>query len=280
MAYGRSRFRRFRRGKSSFRRRGPFRRFRRSRRSGRSQKLTRITFRSPIIADKAFIKLTYTTDTTFLLNWDASPVTAPAFGYYGNNLFKPDGNTSIQPEGFDQWKQFYQEYQVLGMAISVQAQNLSPSVPFQICVLPTPSVTGAVSPPSLFPAAVTPHQVRSMVYCRYRFSNSVNDRSMISIKHYMSTKKVLGRSLGNLDPSIMDVKAATPAIGGSWFFAICAQRVPGLTSGIDISIPVHIKIKYYVKFTKRNVNYVDVVAAEEPEIPHDVAGAAYLGENV
>lgn len=209
--------------RKSFRRQ-PRKRGRRRRRRGA---MTYSKIRTIGLPDQTYVKLRYHT----ILNEGAIAEATHIFSM--NSLFDPDvTGIGSQPMGFDQWKNFYTHYQVLGSSIKVIALNaaLSNAV---VCVRPANT-----SVPVLINSAI------ELPYSRYRWMGNQNGQNRTIIKNYMSVKKMEARNTNSIN--FTAPITASPSSQKFWHVSFASNdRVSAVAMDLDVLIT------YYVKFFRR-----------------------------
>jgi hypothetical protein len=221
-------------GRKVYRKRGTKakRVLRRKRRSAPTQAV----FRSPTaLPDKIYLKMRYTDAYVYTCTAGATQTQVMR----GNDIFDPDfTGTGHQPYSRDQWANFYSTYRVLGSSIKAIAapSNTSNQVGYWFAVCPH-GVSQAQS--------LGPYPLLESPYVRYKMSNQYQGVSII--KHYISTRKILGLAKAAIQ---QDNYAA--AFGSSpvdqWFWQISIRPSDVATA---IVVNVTIMMTYYVELSDR-----------------------------
>lgn len=156
--------------------------------------------------------------------------------FLGNGLFKPDfTSTGHQPLGFDQWVAFFDKYVVLASSIKVQAVSEDAVAASSLSVVP--KITSGA------PIADTLHE---KPYVRTRIVTP-NSQDPAVLKHYMSTKKMLGlRGVRAEDNTYVATTGGDPA--QKWHWHVLVNAFDGSAS---VNIRARVNITYYVIFFAR-----------------------------
>jgi len=239
MAYFRKRFgskRTFRR-RSSFRKRYSYRKKRNI--NQYSRKITRMTVRPMVMADKTFVKLTRNFSNVINIT-DTHNYASLNIG--GNGFL--DSVSTHAPAGLSQWAVFYRNYRIMSASIKVIAYpggNMSSDgVIFGV----TPYLDGAKD----FTRANAPSQP----YTKWRVGSDTNPTI---IKHVMNTKKMFGQRIteeenfqGNMsyDPTTDSIAVLDP--NTQWFFKVWGSR-PGASGNFPLQF--YFTVTYYIQLEDR-----------------------------
>jgi hypothetical protein len=225
------------------RRYGRKRRSRRFRKSGRTRGISwrnkrGISFRRmpTIMPDCLFVKLKYH------FPWTA---VATAFTFSkqisGNNVYDP--NPALgggQPTGFDEYQGMYEHYECVGSSCRVRLHNNSNTDIIEMFLYPS---QGTSDQPRGDPYT-TP-------YSKNRIVGTVDYGSTKTIKSYMSWKKMVGsRGIRNRNIAVTNAAPLDP-----WFWTVDFRNVPG---DQNLNAYYDMLVTYYVKFSKRILNLIDV----------------------
>lgn len=218
--------------KKTFRRYGKKRSYKRVYKKKPRSKPSTMLLKSPtVIADRIRIKLKYNTYVSL-----AGTLGVPFSQIYQNSLNDPDlTGSGQQPLGFDQWSNFYSKYRVNGMAISIQGGNTNSNTPLLFSVYP--ALTSSL--PS------TPDAVFSQPYSKTVSVPQASGNSKVTIKNYMSTKKIYGYTNIDQEDDFTADYNANPV--NLWYFIVY-----GYSS--NSSIPTFqgiVRITYYVELFDR-----------------------------
>lgn len=222
-----------------FRKKGGKRRFRRKAKGGRKRKMRPSTSvqRSLIIADRQFVKMTYTQ----LVNVSGAAVIYNV--WRGNSVFDPDQTgTGGQPLGYDQWANFYDRYRVYGSQMTIKTLSSAATAQLYVTIIPTLVATDYVG----FSAAAdmsVPYHRQGMLAGTFKPCRVTNR---------MTTKKIMGLNKGEVgsDPDLSALTGANPATQwywlGKWSFFDGSTSIPTTSYAI-------VSVTYFVEFNDRRV---------------------------
>lgn len=227
------------------RRFGVSRRFRRSFRRRGHLRITKVKIRSPIITDKAVVKFVYTQNTE--LSVAASDLGATTTVFRGNSVYDPVFDTGGgQPDGFDRWAPFYNKYRVMASKIMIQAINTGNGPQF-LTIIPAPEKNDGNVPDY---DGLEGYQLARIMNARQRVIGPSNgNKGVVFLKHYMTTSKVFGKPLAQLDDTTSNIDN-NPI--DEWFWIVCLNRIAQdefYTSVIRSDFVI--KITYWVEFSDR-----------------------------
>lgn len=200
-------------------------------RRGRGAKI-RTRSQGTLLADRTKVKLSYSAifDASLILNLIVNVIK-------GNSLFDPDSNTTGQPTGFDQYAAFYRFYYVSGCKMLFTVINRSTTDSIQMGVVPATNQLSTGDFTTMVPD--------EWPYCRFKVLGPLgSSRSVGSIKHYMSTKKIYGRSTSDSDFQA----AVTSDPSFLWYFN---QYLQGSSGTSTAAVTIFYKITYYAQFYGR-----------------------------
>lgn len=173
---------------------------------------TKVTIPTRVLPDYTLVKMKCSS------TWNIGAGSTPAVGQYsfasafvnGNDIYDPFGVFATdQPNGFDQWMAFYQNFIVHKSSIKVTpvywvidpGQNGGPIMPFQLTIVP-------FSLDATFPSLSTTNEAelpyaRTKLYTGslpqsngtqplYVASQTPGEQTNIGLVHSMMTKKILG----------------------------------------------------------------------------------------
>ncbi len=175
------------------------------------------------------------------LNWqtqffiDDTPL--PAVSLRMNSVFDPSTTgTSLQPTGFDQWKQFYSKYQVMGSRITVIAINNSTDRAFNFAVYPSNDET----------RLATYSQCALTKYATNRYvSPSSGGNPRVVVSKYMTPSKIFGRSVSDtLFAADID---EDPELECFWHI----KGTDTFVTHTNVDLQWQVRLMYYVKFFNR-----------------------------
>lgn len=172
--------------------------------------------------------------------------TAGAGTYFlmsGNSAYDPDWTAvGQQPEGFDEWMAFYEEYTVLKSTMSVKFLTASdqPSANvFEIAIAPRAGTASVLVATGLDNLRSTPYSVHDEIagpfYPKTYFAS-------------MSTAKIYGKpeSAITAEDTYSGTNAADPA--QEWTWQVAAKPVDGATS---ITVYAYVTMKFSCLFHSR-----------------------------
>lgn len=213
------------------------------------------------IPDRYYIKLKYCDHFTFPA---ASANGASTISYAGNSCFDPGNiNDNHQAISLSQWAAFYESYRVVAskVVVDINATRSWAYAPgstnsrvdysvadlqYYVSLRPTDTLTN--NGYSIEEQVVDP-------YCRYGIVSTVNgNKSAIRLKHYMTTKKILGlKSLSEDDDLVSAINSNPPNL---WYWNMTATETDGTTAVND---PTHLEgllvMTLYVElFGRKNLN--------------------------
>ncbi len=215
--------RKYRKRKSS--RRRPRKRFRRRRRGSRITYSKISTITQP---DQTYVKFRYHD----ILN--EGGIQGATHVFRMNSLFDPDlTGIGEQPMGFDQWKQFYTNYQVLGSSIKVIALNASLNNAV-VCVFPS----NVSTPVDISDSIEQP-------YAKYKWIGNQNGMNRATIKHYMSVRKMEARSTDSINFAA-NINA-NPSSTKFWHIAFASN------DGVQtVNLDLDVTLTFYTKLFRRS----------------------------
>lgn len=254
MAVGRRRRRRLvRRFIRKYRVRGISKRFRRTRRSRGHLRPSKITIRRPIIADKAYVKLKYTSADD--IGIEVNSVIPVLWNFRANSCYDCDyTNTGHQPAGWDQWKVFWNEYRVVACKAKVRFLN-NGNVPMNCIIIASDQVSQDT--PNTW-SIITPELIRELNFTRVKLiGGSTTPWGCATMKHYMTTARITGKPLNQQD----DLNApVNDNPSHTWFYQIGIQRVAEDDQYVSVEAhaTVVVELKYYIEFSGRKNYYPDI----------------------
>lgn len=190
-----------------------------------------------IIADKTMVKLKYTT----AISLTSAGLIAHHI-YRGNSLFDPDlSGGGFQPAGFDQWAAFYNRYRVHASSILVKARDnqTSDGNPFNmLLIMPKNDTTPETN---YVDAACEP-------YAKKRFLPTKDAGYPLTVKHYMTTRKIRGISKAAAEDQDYQASISANPLR-EWYWHIYAQNVNA--SVVSQDVKVYIELTYYCTFMDR-----------------------------
>lgn len=215
--------------KNRYVRRRKKRRYRRRRRKPFMSRISKFKLRgSSLLPDTTLVKLKY--------NETIQMANVAGTGWYQfsiNSLFDPNTTgAGHQPQGFDQWSQFYSKYQV--NASSIVCRPLPGDT----------NVTQFILYPSNDFGTITPTAAKEQPYSRHSYMTSTSTVQFTQVKQYISVKKLLARNTNSVNYT--GTTATSPPSQFYWHLILNSLN------GTDISdIWVDVKITFYVKFFDR-----------------------------
>lgn len=205
----------------------------------KNSRITTARLSSHIVPDKSYTVLNY--------NQRLTPAPLSGADYHqvfrGNSLYDPDyTGTGSQPVGFDEWMQFYKYYRVFSSSITVRVldnSSTAAAAQWELCVIPSFLPTDF--------AATDPQVAAQNPFSKFRLIGTHTGKGPQMVKNYMSTEKMLGRSLSTLGSNAYGSSTADPA--SSWAWHIVGQVIDESTTMANVY--VYVTIKYYCEFSTR-----------------------------
>lgn len=226
MAYGKRRYRGRRGKKRTYRRRRFGRRYR------KKPATMRISHRKmpTIFPDAISVVLPYSTRLRFSL----TAGTGQNYTWRLNSLFQPDPLVSLQPQGFDQWTAFYNDYCVYASSIRLEFIT-DINGPIEVALGPD----GDVTPP------LTIGHAKMLPYYRTKVINGYSaPRSAIGNK--CAVKVLEGHRLGH-DNQYVTFHTSNPTSVKYWQFMMFSPFITG-------SLDVRVTIWYKARLSSRLLN--------------------------
>lgn len=212
-----------------------------------SRVLTKSVIPTRIVADKTIVKLTYSDSVSLDLNLGNTYFNLSgkgANGFAGGNL------QDDYPAGLQNWARFYSKYRILSSGINVIFSNTTTNSNTVVGVFPMRQSTN--------PIAVTPENATDQPFSKWYVLGSIDGNGIRRIKHYMTTKKMMGQRVttddsfqGTLSWSAAgqtgNLVDTTPTSKWSWIFY--AANLFSTPTNISVAYTV----TYYVSFEDRVV---------------------------
>lgn len=155
---------------------------------------------------------------------------------YQNSLFDPDlTGSGNQPLGLDQWAAFYNLYRVNGVSCEVIGCNTNSTTPLTFVLYPSLDPT----PPG------TTSGVLSTPYAKSVVTSISAGNSKMTLKNYMSTKKIFG--FKNIDQNPEFESAVTGSPVNLWYWVLYGYSGTG-------SVPTFqgtVKLTFYCELYDR-----------------------------
>jgi len=195
-------------------------------------KANKVRIKSWGIPDRLFTKLRYVTTQTI------SVVSTQAYTFRGNSVFDPEAAVGgSQPAFFDNWAAMYSKYRVNACKIKVSfiAGNAVPSVATLVPTTEAAPLVGGADANAL-PA-----------YARTKVLGNINGTSIAYMKHFMSTKKILGLSGISQNEDVSSVVTTNP--NDQWYWQILLSAMDGISSLTGTFL--RFELTYYVEFYDR-----------------------------
>lgn len=219
--------------------RGRYRRYRKRPIRQYSRRITRMTIRPTVMADKTFVKLTRNFSYTLTI---PNGENFAKVNIGGNGFL--DTVNSVAPAGLSQWASFYKCYRIMGASIKLIAypggNNSEDGVIFGV----TPVLTINDS----FDRNSAPGQP----YTKWKIGSDVNPTI---IKHVMNSKKMFGQRISTEDnyQGTMSYDYSTDSIAvddplTQWYFRVWGSR-PGISGAFPMNF--YITVTYYVQLEDR-----------------------------
>lgn len=227
---------RFRRRKRVFKRRGRTIRFGKK---GNSMKRPTVKLlRSPLMADRLFVKLKYVQRIPLVITSGATDIQY----FRANSMYDPDySGAGVQPTGFDQYMTFYQRWRVHASSCKLQVSSIGTTAPaqnFQIVMTPETAVANYTDIDS----------ASASVYAKqllFNINTNVN-----TIKLFSTTRKQFGlnkETVATENDFTGDASNDLPA-ANQWWWAIYVN-VPDRTS--TGTLYGFFTVTYFCEFYKR-----------------------------
>ena len=204
---------------------------------GKRRKVNQTIIRGPsVIGDSTLVKLRYTG--VFALASAGGVVDNRVFR--GNSIFDPDQALGGgQPMGFDEWKSFYQRYQVTASSMKIAVTTFpgaSAQVGAILYVVPTDSATaisGILQPLEL-------------PYSKYKVISPIQS-TPVYINNYISTKVKFGYTKGIEQEDDLSASVSTNPIE-QFYWNMGLGSLDGTNA---LTVNALVTLTYYVRFFDR-----------------------------
>jgi hypothetical protein len=159
------------------------------------------------------------------------------YQYRGNSGFDPDyTGVGLQPNGFDQWSQFYNTYVVLGSELLVEF------------IAGTAGVTELVVVPSFNTAsAANTKEAAGWRYAKTHLNVTGSNGTYTKVVSQMSTAQICGvpeEEITN-DSDFSATVSSSPANNQTWYWNIYVQNVNGTVTLADVlRVTLYLDIKF------------------------------------
>lgn len=156
------------------------------------------------------------------------------------------GTGGGQPQGFDQYMAMYTKYRVKASSISCYYFNKENSGITQVSIVPNWQADTSIR------TYFHPEQLQYCKYRRYASESGGGGRSVGTVKHYMSVKKLVGSKQSNFDDDFEGDVSRNPDGNGLCYWYVLIQDAID-SSGLSLMGELTVRITYYVEFYGRKV---------------------------
>ncbi len=237
--------------KRSFKRNRSRTRSRKTRRTGNSMganKRDSVIIRSPsFMPDELLTTLKFSEQSSLSF---ISAVEAE-LSYIATGLFDCSPASGTQPPGFVELMAIYDEYQVIGCSIELVLNNPSTGQPLAVSLIPN----------QVSIANMDAQDFRMNAYGKSAFlSPFPGSNNRWKIKHYATTKAILGQSL-NTSRDMWGTNAGNPNINWAWILHLTYPNTA------DEVVFFQISLKFYCRFAQKRLIDPTLAAAQGDDVP-------------